>query len=588
MPRIFDYLSEKYQTADNQEINQRLVELSSLFEISQILNSSLELNEVLNNILLIPMGRLMISKGLVLLRKQNTFVPGLNKGINTKENHIKFNPDELPSDIFVLSGDQNKTAVSETLLQFLQKYQLSITIPLKSQNQLVGLVLYGPKLNKEPFSEDEINFLDSLAGLSATSVENALKVEEIRSINQQLDERIQQLKTLFDIGEGLSATLENDKIIKLLTYAIMGQMLVYHYAIALFKDGCLQRVESKGFLQDSVESLAEDLVKSDEFDNAQRVSQLRNENLKNRLSKMGAQVFIPMQHQNKTLGVILLGNKFNKQEFTSVDIEFLTTLVSQAVISLENARLFKESLEKERIEQELQVAKTIQTKLLPREIAQIKGYDVWGVNISSKEVGGDYFDIIPLSKNRYVIAIGDVSGKSVPASLLMANLQAGLRIIINTDLPLNQVVGKLNKLIYENTDLDKYITFFIGILDNEKHEFTFVNAGHNPPILHKKSGELSLLNKGGIILGMMPDYPFETGVVEFHPSDLLLCYTDGVNEAMNLNEEEFGEKRIEDLIKSYSNEDSKLLANRLIDEIQSFTAGAPQYDDITLVIAKRI
>jgi sigma-B regulation protein RsbU (phosphoserine phosphatase) len=589
MAGLQDYLSDKYQTENIKAINERLLELSSLFEISQILNSSLELNEVLNNILLIPMGRLMVSRGAILLKTGDNFLPRLWKGIGEEIKNISFSINDLPSKVYSASDDPNKNHQnqSKNFLTFLTNYRLAIAVPIISQNQLIGLVLYGQKLTKQTFSEEEIDFMLSLANLSATAVVNALKVEEIKNINFQLDERVQQLKTLFDIAQGLSATLDSDKIVKLLIYALMGQMLVYHYAIVIQRNGELQKIDCKGFLQDNIEILSKELSKYPELKSPVIVDSLSTEELRDQLWNMGARIFIPLRHQNQNIGFILLGEKINKQKYSDVDVEFLTTLINQAVISIENARLFKETLEKQRIEQELQVAKTIQSKLLPREIIPVPGYDFWGINKSSKEVGGDYYDVIGISDRTIALAIADVSGKSVPAALLMANLQAGLRSLIRENIPLNQIVGRLNNLIHQNTDLDKYITFFVGTLDTEINEFTYVNAGHNPPILYHQDGVFDFLEMGGIILGMIPDYQYQTGKIILQPKDTLICYTDGVNEALNSDEEEYGEERLQNFITQKNDLSSHALAEALVSDILQFTRGTPQYDDITLLIGKR-
>ena len=585
-----DYLSDKYQTENIQAINERLLELSSLFEISQILNSSLELNEVLNNILLIPMGRLMISRGAILLQAGDNFQLRLGKGVAEEAGKINFSEKDLPSEVYLTDdiAKKNKAKITDDFRSFLTDQKFAIAVPIKSQNKLIGLVLYGHKLTKQIFAEEEIDFMLSLANLSATAIMNALKVEEIKNINLQLDERIQQLKTLFDIAQGLSATLDSDKIVKLLTYALMGQMLVYHYAIVIQRNGDLQKIDCKGFLQDTIENVSTELSKYPVLESAAIIDAIEPKALKDQLWKIGARIFIPLRHQNQNIGYILLGEKINKQKYTDIDVEFLTTLVNQAVISIENARLFKETLEKQRIEQELQVAKTIQTKLLPREIITVPGYDIWGINKSSKEVGGDYYDVIPISDSTMALAIADVSGKSVPAALLMANLQAGLRSLIREDIPLNQIVGRLNNLIHQNTDLDKYITFFVGILNTHSHDFSYVNAGHNPPMFLHPDGNLDLLDVGGIILGMIPDYHYETGKIKFQPKDILICYTDGVNEALDRKEDEYGEERLQKFIIGNNKLGAKTLAEGLVADILKFSEGAPQYDDITLLISKRI
>jgi sigma-B regulation protein RsbU (phosphoserine phosphatase) len=170
----------------------------------------------------------------------------------------------------------------------------------------------------------------------------------------------------------------------------------------------------------------------------------------------------------------------------------------------------------------------------------------------------------------------------------MANLQAGLRMIIDEDLPLSTVVSKLNRLIYQNTDMDKYITFFIGILELKTNQFQYVNAGHNPPMYLAQSGKFHLLDEGGIILGMMPEYQYQTGNIKFRSGDLLLCYTDGVNEALNKDDEEFGEEKLQEIILKHKSKKAQQLAEIIVRDIKDFCEGVPQYDDITLLIAKRL
>ncbi|MFZ0389960.1 MAG: hypothetical protein WAN36_05835, partial [Calditrichia bacterium] len=256
MPKLLDYLSEKYPVEDIKTINKRMVELSSLFEISQILNASIEIKNVLNNILLIPMGRLMISRGMIFLKEKKFFQPRLGKGIAEMGNVQPLPCASLSAEFESFFLPQNTEKCPQAIKEIMHQQKFSAVIPLKSQEKTIGIAFYGPKLNQQPFSTEEIDFLISLANLSATAVENALKVDEIKDINRQLDERIQQLKTLFDIAQGLSATLESDKILKLLTYALMGQMLVYHYAVVIINDRSLQKVECKGFLEESVENIA--------------------------------------------------------------------------------------------------------------------------------------------------------------------------------------------------------------------------------------------------------------------------------------------------------------------------------------------
>ncbi len=587
MTELLNYLSNKYGTRDVQQINERMLELASIFEISQILNASLELENILNQLLLIPMGRLMIGRGVIFLKQGEQFIAKHSKGISLQKESLSFPAEELPSAPHFEIENADEQGTFHSFHQFRKAYKLPIYVPLKSQNQLLGALFFGNKLNRKPFSPEEHKFLTSLANIASTAISNALKVEEIRSINRELDQRIQQLKTLFDINQGFTATFEIDKIKKLLTYTLMGQMVVNHVAMVFFQDHYFSGIDTLGFNRDAIESLLPLLENLKEEMTALPTEQITHSTLRSKLKKLDVQVIIPLRSQNKMIGVILLGKKINGQDYTSADLEFLSTLVNQAIVALENARLFQETLEKQRIEQELQVARKIQTMLLPRSLPEIPGYEVWGTNLSSREVGGDYFDIIPLAEDEVALAIGDVSGKSVPAALLMANLQAGLRTLIDTGIPLPQLVGRLNNLIYHNTDLDKYITFFLGILNWRNHRFRYVNAGHNPPFLVRAGGQVETLTRGGLILGMMPDFPYEMGEVHFDPNDLLFCFTDGVNESLNARDEEFGDERLLRFLQTHHTQPVESIARTLIQELQEFSRGVPQYDDITMLLLKR-
>jgi len=586
MTQFIDYLSEKYQSDSVDEINRRLLELTSLFEISQILNESLELERILNNVLLIPMGRLMIPRGIIILKKNDKYKIEMSKGM----------PSQYQDKVFPTTGEMPKKSclineydknLDHPIFQFAQSVKLELCIPFISQNRCLGLALFGPKLTQTPFSEEEINFLNSLASMARSSIENALQVEQIKDVNKQLDERIQELSTLFDIAQGLSATLEHSKILKLLVYALMGQMLITRYAILFKNENGLFIQENKGFTDAVVESFSSRLLEIDIPQKAIRTGDVNDSTLSNSLKKNGIEALAPMIHQNKLLGYILLGSKMSQQELNENDLEFLTTLVSQAVISLENARLFQETLEKQRIEEELNVARNMQKKLLPKTLPSIPNYDIYGINIPSRQVGGDYYDVITIDENHYALAIGDVSGKSVPAALLMANLQAALRVMIKQKIPIAEVAGNLNDLIHSNTDPDKYITFFVGILNRRENRFQYVNAGHNPPLLCRSNGNVEELDVGGIILGMLPRYTYQAGEIQFNPGDLFYSYTDGVNEAINPAEEEFGEERLRKVVTTHRKKSSQKIADAMFESITRFAGNSPQEDDVTMLILKR-
>jgi sigma-B regulation protein RsbU (phosphoserine phosphatase) len=291
-----------------------------------------------------------------------------------------------------------------------------------------------------------------------------------------------------------------------------------------------------------------------------------------------------MQIQNETQGYIFLAEKITKQPYLESDLEFLQTLGNVAIISLENARLFIETLEKQKLEEEMALARNIQSRLLPKTMPDLQNIILHGVNVPSKQVGGDYFDIITIDDNYLGLTIADVSGKGMGAALLMSNLQASLQSLIKEGFSLDKLVGRINNVIYQNTDPEKYITFFYGQLNKKTLSFDYVNAGHNPPYLLHQDGTMDELSIGGIILGMMPDMPYEIGSCQLNKGDMLMLFTDGVTETMTLDDEEYEESRLISFLKNTGLTKNPEEINRdLILDLEQFAADAPQNDDITIL-----
>ncbi len=562
-------------------INRRLVELSALFEISQTLNSSLNLKSILDNVLLVPMGRMMISKGMILIKQEGQVykvetVKGVPLSLIEKE--IMLN--ELPSHPISI----NDLDIELDWKSFFIEFKIEILIPFVSRTEILGILAFGGKLTKQVFSEDEIEFLTSLSNMATTSIENALVFEKLSKVNLELDHKIQELNTLFDIGKELNLTFDSDMILKLISYALMGQVTVNNFIIAVKEDDHFKNAFVKGTqFKMSIDEKFESLCKQSSFINKPYMCE-DSSDFDNFISDIGIRVIVPMSIQNEIRGFVFLGEKITKQPFKNSDLEFLNTLGNIAIISLENARLFKETLEKQKLEEEMAHARNIQMRLLPKELPSFENVNMHGLNIPSKQVGGDYFDIIKLEDNLIAVTIADVSGKGMPASLLMSNLQASIISLIPENRQLDKLVMQINNVIYKNTDPEKYITFFIGLLNLDSLEFEFVNAGHNPPYLYSKDGELKELSLGGIILGMMPDMTYEVGKVELAKEDWLVTFTDGVTEAMTKDDEEYEEKRLIDFIKKNCEHKSpEEFNNLLIKDIEEFVGDAPQGDDITIL-----
>jgi sigma-B regulation protein RsbU (phosphoserine phosphatase) len=208
------------------------------------------------------------------------------------------------------------------------------------------------------------------------------------------------------------------------------------------------------------------------------------------------------------------------------------------------------------------------------------------LNLTSQQVGGDYYDVIKLDDKTFCVAIADVSGKGVPAALLMANLQAFLKTTCRHGMLLEEATALINDLISENTSDGKFITFFWSILDNEKLTLNYVNAGHNPPLLIR-DGKIHKLDKGGIILGVMKTFvPYISEVVQLKKDDVVILFTDGITEAKNVEDEEFSDEKLEALALTYSRESANEILEKIKQEVQEFAKGTTQSDDITIVVIK--
>jgi len=279
----------------------------------------------------------------------------------------------------------------------------------------------------------------------------------------------------------------------------------------------------------------------------------------------------------------------NKQDgkFNSSDIEFLESLSYYSATALELATLHQERLDKKRLEHELKIAREIQIGLLPKTIPNIEGYEIFGNNNTCEEVSGDYYEYFPIDEKKWLFAIGDVSGKGIPASLLMAVLQSHLKAIVRFNQSTTEIIENLNEYIRENSTVETFITFFLGILDLENHIFEYVNAGHNNPFCLKRNGNLLELNKGGTILGMFSGLEYNSEKISLESGDFVFCYTDGVTECFNKNNEEYGETRLLDFLKIHRNKKLNKILSNLNSELEMYSSGQKQPDDITVLMIRR-
>jgi sigma-B regulation protein RsbU (phosphoserine phosphatase) len=295
---------------------------------------------------------------------------------------------------------------------------------------------------------------------------------------------------------------------------------------------------------------------------------------------------VPIKNRDhKVVGVLQLLNK-TTGPFGARDLEFLGSISEHMAIAMENARMHIELLEKQRMEQELQLGREIQSRLLPSPPCDVADTELAALNIPCYEVGGDYYDFLELPDGDIGLAIGDVSGKGVAAALIMSSVQAALRVAAPIDDDLARLMTRLNALIFRSARGRKYVTFFFGRYTPSTGELRYVNAGHNPPFIANGHG-LEELASTGRPIGIFPEARYEMKTVTMPPGSTLFLYTDGLNEANDPEENEFGNDRLRALFESVHGEPADAIPAKVISAVTAFEAGTPPSDDKTIVVARR-
>jgi phosphoserine phosphatase RsbU/P len=573
------------QSASKDELKSRF-ELKTVLETSRMLIESRSSDFVLNNLLLIVMGKLLTTKAAILLYDPATKSYSIQKsrGISGDENtgrlHIDFKDEEKKiSYVFYDEYTDKFPRLSKNM-------ENSVFFPLRTSSSHMGFLFIGGKANGETYTVRELEFVESLCIISSVAIANSQLFDELRSTNRKLDRRIHELNTLFDLSKEFNLLADRQQITSIFKFALLGQLFVRTFfliyktpkSISMLASSGLKKNPGKKEIKSIFEECPVDVLTPDD-ECLERHPFLKENQIAN---------ITGISIQNEKVAVIGVGKRLNGEEFTETDFNFLKSLSNLAIVSIQKTYLLEERIDKERMEEELSIAKSIQRGLLPDPIPGIDGIDLAAENISSREVGGDYFDVAKTPDGNTILAIADVTGKGVPAALLMANLQSMLHVLLPVDISLAEATERINNLIFKNTPSDKFITFFWGKYISEHSLFSYVNAGHNPPLLLRKDSDtFEELSDGGLLLGAMENMmPYEQTDIKINPGDLLVCYTDGVNEAINpAGDEEFGEERLMQCILENRNSTSRDLIREIEKRVREFSEG-PLQDDLTLLIIK--
>ncbi len=461
-----------------------------------------------------------------------------------------------------------------------------ICVPLLRRGKLIGVVTASNKMNGKKFDQEDLVIFSSLADQIAIALDNSYLFSKAKK-------KTLEMETLLEVEKSLSSSLNLNELLELILDSLL--KVVRYDAVAIFlidkKKQEIDHIKARGFapalepdLQLKIgEGLAGWVAKTQRsliVPNVKRYPRY----IEARVETQSGMV-VPILSQKRMIGVFSLESN-EPDAYSEDDLELLEAFASLAAISLERARQHGEILEKRKLEEELSIAKRIQRSFLPREEPQLYGFDISGINIPSEKVGGDYYDFIPIIENQMGIAIGDVSGKGIPAALIMASFRASLIAEIRNNYAIRSIMFKVNNLLFESTESDVFVTAVYGVLDTKNKIFTFTNAGHNAPIFRHADGRMEYLIEGGVVLGMFEDSKYEERPLGISPGDIMVFYTDGVTEAKNEKEEEFGTKRLKQVINDSHHLSASQIQENIYKAVKDFTGGPQMADDLTMIIVK--
>ena len=525
----------------NNLIDRLALQVQSNQEGFDVLSKSKNLKEIAKHFSRILRGTILTTESAIYFKEYET----------NKWNSL-FTSLKVEFDIEKLIEHSNQ---SISIIKIKKKEYLFSISQLHNKSKLA--ILIGSKFDKTPFSNfDKISF-QILQQLFDNAYQTYLSIRKEKDLVFSLNHKVMQLNNLIDTGIELSKLGKSDSLFEqsLQRLATLTNASKVYFSICQNDKTNLELTFPFKF---SLENISSAKIK-----------------IENNFKENG-----------KTYSWILADKETRKGtiDFDETDKLLLDAVSRQVQAAIENAKLHQEALEKETIEKELAVAGDIQKKILPESLPKIDGYDLAGFNVPSKEVGGDYYNVIALKDGRYALIIADVAGKGVPAALLVSTLDAALNSFLDMQIPLDEMAKKINTIIYKSSPPDKFITFFVAILDPKSGELDIVNAGHNPSLILDTKNKMQKIEAGGVAFGMFDmGLPFEGQKLKLKKGERLFMYTDGVPEAMNKNEEEYSDEKMERFFQKKRPKKAQTFVKNIVADVKKHVGKTPQSDDITVL-----
>jgi serine phosphatase RsbU (regulator of sigma subunit) len=433
--------------------------------------------------------------------------------------------------------------------------EVRLSIPLDDQT-CFGIIARRDG-DAPPLDQSDILALQMFLQTLSNAYQVFITRQQERVVTFSLNTRLLQINSLVDSGTELFAARDENTLLALALQQAAALVSAASGRLTVRRDG--QIVKSYSFPENNIVP-----------DDPASPSRLESD----------------FEFLNSTYTLVL----FNKESrngtvnFDETDRVLLTGLTRQVRVTMENRYLYRQSLEQERLRQELAVAASIQRALMPTTFPRLSGFEIDGFSIPCKEVGGDFYHCIPLENGRLALVVGDVSGKGIPAALLVSTLHASLHAYLDSQISLAEMGRKLNSFIYESSTDNKFITCFIGILNTATGELEVLNAGHEPPLIRRHDGSLDEISSGGLPLGVFDDnLPLDCERLRLEAGDTLLVFTDGIPDAMNEAGEDFGKERILDFLRRPETLKASELIRQVREEVIRFAGDEPLTDDLTLL-----
>ncbi|MBI4482696.1 MAG: SpoIIE family protein phosphatase [Acidobacteria bacterium] len=576
-------------------------ELLYLIESSKLINSTLEYDQLLPLIMELTTRALHAEAAcLFLVDEPNGQRPSFNEFFSWKlDAQTSYSKDfcrELALRVLdgrrpLLSGDIEGDFPFVRDFQSPQKRPIRTLVCtlLERGGVALGVLEALNKRDGEVFETRDLEIFEALADHISTAITNTRLYR--KAVQESKEKHL-----LLEVGRKISAASLN--LNEVLTAMVDGLREVIDYdAAAIFLiDGRTQQIQEKiasGYEPSGSEKISLTIgegvvgwvVKTGKAALVPDVS--REPRYVNARPSTRSEIAVPLFSKGKVIGAFNLeSDRLNA--YKRENLELLEAFASQAAVSIELARAHQESLEKKHWEEELKIARQIQKTFLPTAEPDIPSYDLAGINIPSEEVGGDYYDFIAIATGQWGLVVGDVAGKGIPASLIMAAFRASLIAEVRNNYSVSVIMAKVNRLLYESTQRHEMVTACYGVLDAPRRVLTYANAGHPPPLLVHARGDYELLTEGGVPLGCFPRSQYAEQRIQLLPGDVLALYTDGIVESFSRRREEFGIPQLAELVVQHRGRPAREILGEVQTAVRQFVEPAPQQDDLTLVILKAL